>query len=154
ASASIRQAAQVLAGGPPCLPGSHLAPVRRASSRPSPHRRLPSLASSRSHFNLAKDARVEQLLSSPPHTLTTHGRPPVSLTEFYNAQLKILWNWKGGPWALVRRFIVTTIVAAVAFLITDWILPGMTVDGVGPVIVAVVLVTLFNAIFRTVIISV
>jgi uncharacterized membrane protein YvlD (DUF360 family) len=78
----------------------------------------------------------------------------VSLTEFYKAQLKILWNWKGGPWALVRRFIVTTIVAAVALLITDWVLPGMTVDGLGPVIVAVVLVTLFNAIFRTVIISV
>jgi uncharacterized membrane protein YvlD (DUF360 family) len=78
----------------------------------------------------------------------------VSLTEFYRAQLKILWNWKGGPWALVRRFIVTTVVAAVALAITAWIMPGVTVDGVGPAIVFVVLVTLFNAIFRTVIISV
>jgi uncharacterized membrane protein YvlD (DUF360 family) len=78
----------------------------------------------------------------------------VSLTEFYRAQLKILWNWKGGPWALVRRFIVTTLVAAVALAITAWIMPGVTVDGVGPAIVFVVLVTLFNAIVRTVIISV
>jgi uncharacterized membrane protein YvlD (DUF360 family) len=78
----------------------------------------------------------------------------VSLTEFYQAQLKILWNWKGGPWALVRRFIVTTIVAAVALFLTAWIMPGVHVDGVGPAIVFVVLVTLFNAIFRTVIISV
>jgi uncharacterized membrane protein YvlD (DUF360 family) len=78
----------------------------------------------------------------------------VSLTEFYQAQLKILWNWKGGPWALVRRFIVTTIVAAVALAITAWIMRGVTLDGIGPAIVFVVLVTLFNAIFRTLIISV
>jgi uncharacterized membrane protein YvlD (DUF360 family) len=78
----------------------------------------------------------------------------MSLTEFYKAQLRVLWNWRGGPWALVRRFIVTSIVAAVALVITAWILPGVTVDGIGPAIVFVVLVTLFNAIFRTVIVSV
>src|SRR2546425_760638 len=77
----------------------------------------------------------------------------MSLLEFYKTQLKVLWEWKGGPWALVRRFLLTSLVAAAAFLVTDWILPGLTVDSFAAVIGAVVLVALFNALIRTAIIG-
>jgi uncharacterized membrane protein YvlD (DUF360 family) len=78
----------------------------------------------------------------------------MSLFDFYRTQFRVLWQWKGGPWALVRRFIVTSLVAAVAFLLTAWILPGISVDGIGSAIVAVILITVFNAVVRSLIIAV
>src|SRR5262249_30425966 len=40
-----------------------------------------------------------------------------------------------------------------SFLITSWILPGIHVNGVAAAIVAVILVALFNAIFRSVVLA-
>jgi uncharacterized membrane protein YvlD (DUF360 family) len=64
-----------------------------------------------------------------------------------------LWNWKGGPLALIGRFILTILVAAVAFGVTALILPGLKVNGVAAAIGAVILMTLFNAIIRTVVLA-
>jgi uncharacterized membrane protein YvlD (DUF360 family) len=73
----------------------------------------------------------------------------VNLVEFYRTQLRVLWDWKGGRWALLRRFLVTSLLAAVAFLITARILPGMSVDNFASALVAVILIAAFNAVVRS-----
>ena len=55
----------------------------------------------------------------------------MNLIELYKTQLRVMWNWKGGPLGLIWRFVLTILVAAVSFLVTDWIMPDITVDGVG-----------------------
>ncbi len=73
----------------------------------------------------------------------------MNLVDFYRTQLRVLWDWKGGRWALVRRFLVTSVLAAIAFLITGRILPGMHVDSIGWALLAVVLIAVFNAVVRS-----
>jgi uncharacterized membrane protein YvlD (DUF360 family) len=72
------------------------------------------------------------------------------LLDFYGTQLRVLWEWRGGRWALLRRLIITLIVATVSFLATVWILPGITIDRPLNAVVAVILVALFNAAVRPV----
>ena len=60
-----------------------------------------------------------------------------------------MWNWKGGPLALIWRFVLTILVAAVSFLATDWIMPDIGVDGLGAAIAAVVVMAVFNAVIRS-----
>jgi uncharacterized membrane protein YvlD (DUF360 family) len=78
----------------------------------------------------------------------------MSLVDFYRTQLRVLWQWKGGRWALVRRFIVTSLLAAVAFLATAWLLPGLTVDGPADALASVILVAAFNAVVRSLVLAV
>ncbi|MBV9578644.1 MAG: phage holin family protein [Chloroflexi bacterium] len=77
----------------------------------------------------------------------------MNVVEFYRTQLRVMWQWKGGPGALVWRFVLTSLLAAIAFLITAWILPGMTVNGFAAALVAVVLMAVFNAVIRTVVLA-
>jgi uncharacterized membrane protein YvlD (DUF360 family) len=75
----------------------------------------------------------------------------MNIIDFYRTQLRVMWQWKGGPWALVVRFVVTTLIAAVAFLVTAWILPGLSVNSFVVALVAVVLIAVFNAVVRSVV---
>ena len=75
------------------------------------------------------------------------------LISFYGTQLRVLWEWRGGPVALVKRLLITLVVAAVSFLLTAWILPRLTVDRVIDAVIAVILMALFNAIVRPVILA-
>src|SRR5579871_3870984 len=77
----------------------------------------------------------------------------MNIIELYKTQLRVLWNWKGGPLALLGRFVLTIFVAAVAFGATAIILPGLTVDGVAAAIGAVILMTLFNAVIRSLVLA-
>ena len=43
------------------------------------------------------------------------------LLDVYRAQIDVLWNWSGGPVALVKRLLITLIVATIAFVITAWL---------------------------------
>jgi uncharacterized membrane protein YvlD (DUF360 family) len=74
------------------------------------------------------------------------------LVDFYATQIRVLWDWQGGPVALFRRLAITLIVATVSFMATVWILsPRMTVDRIIDAAVAVILIALFNAIVRPVV---
>ena len=77
------------------------------------------------------------------------------LTSFYATQLRVLWEWKGGRVALLKRLIITLVVATISFLATAWLLPRMTIDrpvGVNAAI-AVILIALFNAAVRPVVLA-
>ena len=49
------------------------------------------------------------------------------LANFYATQLRVLWEWKGGRAALLKRLVVTLVVATISFLATAWVLPRMTI---------------------------
>ena len=40
------------------------------------------------------------------------------LLGFYETQLRVLWEWRGGPVALLKRLLITLVVATVSFLAT------------------------------------
>jgi uncharacterized membrane protein YvlD (DUF360 family) len=73
------------------------------------------------------------------------------LLAFYATQLRVLWEWRGGPVGLLKRLTITLLVAAISFAATAWLLPRLTVDRFVDAIVAVILVALFNAIVRPVV---
>ncbi len=76
------------------------------------------------------------------------------LIDFYSLQLRVLWEWRGGRVALIRRLLITLIVATISFMLTAWIIGDrMQVDRIIDGVVAVILIALFNAIVRPVVLT-
>ena len=73
------------------------------------------------------------------------------LLDFYGTQLRVLWEWRGGRVALLRRLIITLVVATISFLATAWILPRLTIDRPIDAVLAVIYIALFNAAVRPVV---
>jgi uncharacterized membrane protein YvlD (DUF360 family) len=73
------------------------------------------------------------------------------LLDFYATQLRVLWEWRGGRWALLRRLVITLVVATISFLATAWLLPRMTIDRPLDAALAVIFIALFNAAIRPVV---
>ena len=71
-----------------------------------------------------------------------------SVLDLYRTQVRILWNWRGGPWALTKRIVVTLLVSTIAFLATAWILPGMSITRIVDATLAVLLMGAFNILVR------
>jgi uncharacterized membrane protein YvlD (DUF360 family) len=78
----------------------------------------------------------------------------MSILEFYQTQLRILWEWRGGPWALFKRLVITLFVSTVALIATAAIFPGVTIGRPLDAAIAVVLMSLFNALVRPVLLSI
>jgi uncharacterized membrane protein YvlD (DUF360 family) len=76
------------------------------------------------------------------------------LADFYRLQVELLWRWRPGRRALLRRAIVSLIVGVIALGVTAALLPGIHVDGLGTLILAVILMAAVNAILRPVILAV
>jgi len=77
----------------------------------------------------------------------------MSVLDFYKAQLRVIWEWRGGPWALAKRFLITLVVASIAFVLTAWILPRISIDRYSDAVLAVILMALFNALVRPVVLA-
>src|SRR5678816_235432 len=75
------------------------------------------------------------------------------LASFYATQLRVLWEWKGGRVALLKRLVITLVVATISFLATAWLLPRMQIDRPLDAVVAVILIALFNAAIRPVVLA-
>ena len=71
-----------------------------------------------------------------------------SILDLYRTQVRILWNWRGGPWALTKRILITLLVSTIAFMATAWILPGITVTRWLDAAFAVAFIGLFNVLVR------
>ncbi len=76
------------------------------------------------------------------------------LIDFYATQLRLLWDWRGGRLALLRRLVVTALVATISFATTAWLLPGLSVASLSAAVLAVILIALFNALVRPLILAV
>ena len=53
-----------------------------------------------------------------------------NVLDLYRTQIDVLWNWSGGRVALVKRLLITLVVATIAFAATAWLLRSVTVDSV------------------------
>jgi uncharacterized membrane protein YvlD (DUF360 family) len=73
------------------------------------------------------------------------------LVAFYGLQLRLLRTWRLGPRALIRRLVLTTLVAYAALAIAIWAVPGMSASGVPSILGAVLLIALLNSLFRPVV---
>jgi uncharacterized membrane protein YvlD (DUF360 family) len=73
--------------------------------------------------------------------------------HFYAEQLRVLWEWRGGPWALFKRLIITLFVSTIAFIATAAILPRMTIDRPIDAALAIIAMALFNAIVRPIVLA-
>jgi hypothetical protein len=51
-----------------------------------------------------------------------------------------MWQWKGGPGAPFWRFVLTSLIAVLAFLVTAWILPGLNFNSFAIALMAVILI--------------
>jgi hypothetical protein len=71
----------------------------------------------------------------------------------YRIQFELLWRWRGGRWALVKRSLIALIAALIAFYITAWLLPQLDIITAGGGLVAVVLIAALNLLIRPVIIG-
>ena len=87
--------------------------------------------------------------SAVVHSVATMSR----LITFYKTQVEILWKWRGGPVALLKRLVITFVVAVISLIVTAGILPGITVGRLADAAIAVILMALFNAIVRPVILA-
>src|SRR5262249_2456444 len=102
----------------------------------------------------AHDRRVGPIAPSAAHhprsrPVTTLGR----IVEFYRLQAELLWKWRPGRWALVRRSTIALIVGVVSLALTVAIVPGFRIDGFGTLVLAVVAIALINALIRPVVIG-
>lgn len=76
------------------------------------------------------------------------------LLRFYETQLRVLWEWRGGRRALLKRLVITLVVATVSFMATSFLMGSLfTVDRVLDGAIAVILIALFNAAVRPVILT-
>ncbi|HEX2469672.1 MAG TPA: phage holin family protein [Candidatus Limnocylindrales bacterium] len=75
------------------------------------------------------------------------------LIDFYATQLRLLWEWRGGRLALLRRLAITVTVATISFAVTAWLLPGLIVESLTAAALAVTLISIFNAAVRPVILA-
>ena len=73
--------------------------------------------------------------------------------DFYMAQARLLWEWRGGPLSLAKRIVITVTVAAASFALTAAVVPGVAVESVAGAVWAVVLMSLFNALVRPVLLA-
>ncbi len=78
----------------------------------------------------------------------------MNLTQLYSTQVRVLWGWRGGRRALFKRLLITLLVSAVAFWVTAWLAPNITVDRFLDGVLVVILMALFNALIRPVVLAV
>jgi uncharacterized membrane protein YvlD (DUF360 family) len=77
----------------------------------------------------------------------------MNLVALYKTQLRILWEWRGGRWALIKRLVITLFVSSISFMVAAWLLPNITVDRFLDGVIVVVLMALFNALIRPVVLA-
>jgi uncharacterized membrane protein YvlD (DUF360 family) len=72
------------------------------------------------------------------------------LATFYGLQLRLLRTWRLGRAALVRRLLLTAVVAYLALAIAIWAVAGISATGVPSIVGAVALIAILNSLFRPV----
>ena len=73
--------------------------------------------------------------------------------SFYKLQVEVLWKWRPGRRALLKRMIVSLICGTIALLLTVAILPGLTAENFETIVAAVIVLALFNAMVRPVVLA-
>ena len=72
------------------------------------------------------------------------------IVDLYRTQARLLWEWRGGRLALVKRLVITLVVSVVSLGLTAFLMPGISLGRVLDAVVAVALMAAFNALVRPV----
>ncbi len=75
------------------------------------------------------------------------------LVDLYRTQVTLLFRWRLGRRALIRRAALSLIISVVAFLLTAWLLPQLQVRDVWAGLAAVLLLAAFNLLIRPVLLA-
>ncbi len=75
------------------------------------------------------------------------------LFGFYALQFRIIWEWRPGPRALIKRAILSFLIAFVALALTAAILPGISIADWRTVAAAVIVLSLFQILVRPVVLG-
>jgi uncharacterized membrane protein YvlD (DUF360 family) len=75
------------------------------------------------------------------------------LLNLYRTQFRIMREWRGGKWSLVKRLIIVTLVAAISFQLTSWIMPGIVPASLLISVQVIVVMAVFNALIRPVVLG-
>ncbi len=78
----------------------------------------------------------------------------MSLVDFYKEQARVLWEWRGGPWALIKRLVITLLVSSVSLVLTAWVMPGVNIGRFLDAVIAVVLMVAVNTVIRPILLAV
>lgn len=75
------------------------------------------------------------------------------LIDFYALQLRLVWEWRPGRVALVRRAVVALVVGAFSLGVAAYVLPGVTLRDPATAAAVVVLMAALNALVRPVLLA-
>ena len=56
--------------------------------------------------------------------------------DFYRLQARLMWEWRPTRLAILRRAVLSFVGACLVLAITDAVLPGLSIDGPGPLLLA------------------
>ncbi len=71
------------------------------------------------------------------------------LVDFYRVQFGLLWKWRLGRRALIKRALISLVAAVIAFNITAWLLPGqLQIVELGGGLIAVLFISALNLLVR------
>jgi uncharacterized membrane protein YvlD (DUF360 family) len=76
-----------------------------------------------------------------------------TVVALYRTQISLLWHWRLGRRALIRRAILSFVISLVALLITAWLLPQLHVKDLWSGFVAVIFLAAFNLLLRPVLLA-
>jgi uncharacterized membrane protein YvlD (DUF360 family) len=77
-----------------------------------------------------------------------------TLLGFYRLQLHLLWTWRPGRKALLRRALISLLVGMASLAFAIWVLPGITATSVLTVAGGVIVLALLNLLIRPVLLAV
>ena len=75
------------------------------------------------------------------------------LIALYQLEIELIVRWRAGRRALIKRVLVSFIVAFVALAVTAWVLPGISFTNPAAIVLAVVVLAAFNLLIRPVVIG-
>jgi uncharacterized membrane protein YvlD (DUF360 family) len=73
--------------------------------------------------------------------------------NLYRTQISVLRHWRGGPFALAKRLAIILVLSAIAFAITDWLDPGISILRPIGAVEMVVIMALLNAVVRPLVLA-
>ena len=76
-----------------------------------------------------------------------------TLLGFYRLQLHLLWTWRPGRKALLRRAFISYIVSVLSLDFAIWILPGVRINGLFTATAAVLILAGLNLVVRPVLLA-
>ena len=75
------------------------------------------------------------------------------IARLYRTQFELLWHWRLGRGALIKRTLVALVASVIAFNITAWLLPQLDINEPGGGLVAVIVIAVFNLLVRPVLLG-